>query len=178
MSKSFCRSVIIGVGLMIFGACVATPPPSTVSPPTPQAPAISALQTGLPAQSLAPNECGLFLWSKTDISKFVFFKRAGEDVALFWMDESVTKLQEISFAGRIFGQFYTEYDFQSEAGQNVSVSYIPGVDLQDGARIASGSIQYMDPKGWRTILPVLGARVCQPVVQGPQSVTTDGFQER
>lgn len=120
-------------------------------------------QRGLPPQTLAPNECGLFLWSKTDASKFVFFTRAGQSEALFLLDDVPTPLRSISEGGEVFGQFYTETKFKTEDGRDVSLSYEPGEALTDGARIKNGLMQYADEKGWRTVLPVLGVRVCQPV---------------
>jgi len=112
---------------------------------------------------LAPNECGLFLWSKTDASKFVFFTRAGQSNALFLLNDTPEKLQTTSEGGDVFGQFYTEMKFKTEEGLDVSLSYEPGEELTDGARIKNGLMQYADEKGWLTVLPVLGVRVCQPV---------------
>lgn len=121
--------------------------------------------TGLPPQNLASNECGLFLWSKTNISQFIFFTRAGEDTALFLLDDTPTELNTVSVGGNVFGQFFTETNYQSSEGQAFSLSFIPGEGLANGARISSGGIQYKNDDGWKTVLPVLGARVCQPVIQ-------------
>jgi len=145
-------------------AC-ASPVVTPVSEPIADIATTDTVQTerGLPPQRLAPNECGLFLWSKTDASKFVFFTRAGESDALFLLNDAPTKLRTLSEGGDIFGQFYTKMKFKTEAGLDVSLSYEAGEQLTDGARIKNGLMQYTDEKGWRTVLPVLGVRVCQPV---------------
>lgn len=123
--------------------------------------------TSLPAQKLAPNECGLFLWSKTDASRFVFFAKAGAREALFLLDGLPTDLRPVSESGQIFGQFYTQTEYVTEAGRGVSLSYAPGEVLTDGARISDGTIQFTDGAGWRTVLPVLGVRACQPAQAVP-----------
>lgn len=123
---------------------------------------------GLPAQKLGPNECGLFLWSKTDVSKFVFFAKAGAEEALFLMDDTAIDLVPVSEGGEIFGQFFTEMTYASGTGRTIALSYEPGETLQDGARISNGTIQFVDDKNWRTVLPVLGVRVCQPVIPEKQ----------
>lgn len=126
---------------------------------------------GLPAQSLQPNECGLFLWSANDISNFVFFARAGQPNVVAHIDGKTTDLAITGRAGDVFGQFFTEYKFATDDGEAVSLSYEPGQELTDGARIQSGALQYATADGWRMVVPVLGARVCQPLVAGPNSVT-------
>jgi hypothetical protein len=140
---------------------------SVSAPPADTEPSIGVdgtqTQRGLPPQTLAPNECGLFLWSKTDTSKFVFFTKAGGGDALFLLNDAPVTLETIAQGGDVFGQFYTELKYKTESGLEVSLSYEPGEILTDGARIKNGIMQYTDNKGWLTVLPVLGVRVCQPV---------------
>ena len=135
-----------------------------------QSAAPSSFSKGLAPQTLEPNECGLFLWSKNDISTFVFFTQAGQDTAVAYLEGKTTNLAITERAGALFGQFFTTYQFTVDDGRAVSLDYIPGETLTDGARVQSGAIQFADAEGWRTVLPVLGARVCQPNVAGPNSV--------
>jgi len=121
---------------------------------------------GLPPQELAPGECGLFLWSRTDTTRFVFFARAGANNALFLLEEEPKKLTKLVERGELFGQFYTIIEFQTEAGAPVWLSYEPGQALDGGARVSNGLIQYHNSEGWQVSLPVLGARVCQPAAAG------------
>jgi len=60
---------------------------------------------GLPPQELAPGECGLFLWSRTDTTRFVFFARAGANNALFLLEEEPKKLTKLVERGELFGNF-------------------------------------------------------------------------
>ena len=161
MPKQFNLLLLIS----ILSACAtAVITPEVKAEPEAAATAAAPTPRGLAPQSLAPNECGLFLWSKTDASKFVFFTKAGQSDALFLLNDMPTPLRTVSEGGDIFGQFFTRIKFKTESGADVSLSYERGEPLTDGARIKNGLMQYSDEKGWLTVLPVLGVRVCQPAI--------------
>ena len=158
----------------VLSACATASPTSSEQENTVEAEENTAAivqAASLPAQTLEPNECGLFMWSKTDPSKFVFFNRAGETDALFLMDSKVTELTTVSFGGDIFGQFFTDVDYQTITGRNISLSYQAGEDIANGARISSGVIEYRNDEDWLTTLPVVGLRFCQPLQAGDSPVT-------
>jgi hypothetical protein len=146
--------------IVLMGACQSVPP-ETEPQPGPTADVAEAPR-GLPPQRLGKDECGLFLWSKADISRFVFFSRASEDTALAYLNNASVELIRTGRAGDIFGQFFTETTYLADSGLEVRLSFEPGEELVDGARISSGIINFSDVDGWRNVLPVLGARVCQP----------------
>jgi len=120
---------------------------------------------GLPAQRLSPGECGLFFWSKTDVSQFVFFMRAAEPSALFLIDEAPSELSLTSTGGTLFEQFFTEMNYLTNEGQEIALDFAVGEALEDGHRLPSGRISYADQEGWRTVLPIIGVHACQPVFQ-------------
>jgi len=124
---------------------------------------LSSEDVSLPAQTLQVNECGLFMWSKTDPSKFIFFNKAGEATALFLMDGRTTEITTVSASGDIFGQFFTDVDYLTETGRPISISYQAGENIANGARISSGFIQYRNDKNWLKTLPIVGVRFCQPL---------------
>lgn len=125
--------------------------------------AISTLpQSGLGPQELASGECGLFLWSQTDVSKFIFFSRALSGEALLAQGDAPITLMQTNAGGDIFGQFTTEMMYGSETGNTYNLSITPGDELEGGQRLESGLMTIADPEGWVTKLPVLGVRACQP----------------
>lgn len=150
---------ISALGAALFlAACASTPDAEETSP--------SALddvpRVGLAAQTLAAGECGLFLWSKTDISRFAFFSRALSGTALFKPDETETRLSQTRSRGTIFGQFTTDMGFAAPDGSQIDLTFRAGEVLQGGQRVDAGLITVTDPDGWQTKLPVLGVRACQP----------------
>lgn len=119
--------------------------------------------SGLPSQQLAPGECGLFLWSQTDISKFVFFTKSAQPMALLLLEDRPVNVTLDEAGGDIFGQFLTDLAYiVPQTGQRVSISYAAGEELVGGARVSAGRITYQDSEGWTRVLPVLGVRACQP----------------
>ncbi|MEL7480866.1 MAG: hypothetical protein AAGJ29_04845 [Pseudomonadota bacterium] len=152
---------------LLLGACAATPQDeddgSTVAPQPSVTEGVP--RSGLPAQRLGPGECGLFLWSKTDISRFVFFAKSGSQQALFLYEDAPTSLALVQSAGDVFGQFLTDLTYViPETGREIMISYAPGEELLGGARISSGRISYRADDGWTHVLPILGVRSCQPTV--------------
>ena len=119
-------------------------------------------QSALGPQTLDPGECGLFLWSKTDVTKFIFYSEALTGAARFAKDELPIELVQTGAGGNIFGQFNTRMSYQSEDGLGFDLRIEPGEVLEGGQRIESGMITTIDPEGWQTKLPVLGVRAGQP----------------
>lgn len=170
------KSIAIVAAICFLAACATTDPES--EPELVEAAvAVSDEPNGLPAQTLGKDECGLFLWSQADISRFIFFAKAGEETALFLMNNEPTELSTVSVGGDIFGQFFTQSSYASASGSIVDLSFEAGDELIDGARISSGSIQFSDSDGWRTVLPVLGARVCQPYSANTENAPASATEE-
>lgn len=125
-------------------------------------PAIDSVpNSALGPQELLTGECGLFLWSQTDVSKFIFFSKALSNQALFAQDDVPIALTQISAGGDIFGQFNTRMTYLADDGREVALVLEAGEVLDGGQRIESGLISIRDREGWDTKLPVLGVRACQ-----------------
>lgn len=151
------------IGFAVFGiAACATPVVETPDADRVQPSAIESLPvSGLGPQTLEAGECGLFLWSKTDIDTFIFFSRANTGEALFARDETPITLEQTAAGGDIFGQFQTRLGYSGD-GDQYALSLTPGEPLNGGQRIEAGLFTITDREGWQTKLPVLGVRACQP----------------
>ena len=127
------------------------------------APAVSVIpQSGLGAQTLAANECGLFLWSKTQPDRLIFFQRAASGQARIKIADQTVDAVQSANRGNIFGQFMTEQTILAPGGQQVGISFTAGEELQGGQRIDDGRMTITAEEGWRTVIPVLGVRACKP----------------
>lgn len=125
--------------------------------------AMAALpETALQAQELLPGECGLFLWSKTDTSKFIFFSKAITETATLTQGELPVALTQTGAGGDLFGEFNTRTTYRAENGSDVELELTPGEMLDGGQRVRDGLITVTNSAGWLTKLPVLGVRACQP----------------
>ncbi|MEO0608076.1 MAG: hypothetical protein AAFY82_07575 [Pseudomonadota bacterium] len=126
-------------------------------------PAIDSIpQSGLGPQVLRAGDCGLFLWSKTDVTKFIFFSQALTGTARFAKEDVPMELAQTGAGGNIFGQYNTRMSYQSTDGLIFDLLIEPGEVLDGGQRIKSGMLTTTDSEGWRTKLPILGVRACQP----------------
>jgi len=125
-------------------------------------PAIDSVpSSGLGPQELLSGECGLFLWSQTDVSKFIFFSKALAGTAVFAQGELPIALTQTTAGGDIFGQFNTRMEFVSDDNRVLLLTVVPGEILEGGQRLETGLISLTDKEGWQTKLPVLGVRACQ-----------------
>lgn len=126
-------------------------------------PAIDSVpSSALGPQDVLAGECGLYLWSQTDTTKFIFFSKALSGTARFAQGEIPIALEQIGAGGDIFGQFNTEMRYVSEDGRDLTLSFVSGEMMNGGQRISDGLISLTDKEGWQTKLPVLGVRACQP----------------
>jgi len=130
--------------------------------PTSLKPAIDSIpQSGLGPQELMAGECGLFLWSQTDVTKFIFFSKALTGTASFAQGDVPIQLAQATAGGDIFGQFNTSMRYRSRDGRQLQLTIVQGEELDGGQRIESGLLTMTDAEGWLTKLPVLGVRACQ-----------------
>lgn len=123
-------------------------------------PEIHHSSSGLAAQTLAPGDCGLFLWNKTNSQTFVFFQRAGEAVARYF-DGAEVELANTSIDGVLFGEFYTMTKWTAPDGGSVVLSIVPGEEIDGGQRIPSGVISVVNADGWEIKTPVAGVTACK-----------------
>ncbi|MEL7031429.1 MAG: hypothetical protein AAGL97_10690 [Pseudomonadota bacterium] len=125
-------------------------------------PAINSVpSSGLGPQELSEGECGLFLWSQTDVSKFIFFSKALSGEAVFAQDETPIQMTQTMAGGDIFGQFNTRMEYITIDNRAVELTLVPGELLEGGQRLERGLLSVADRDGWLTKLPVLGVRACK-----------------
>lgn len=118
---------------------------------------------GLPPQTLAAGECGLFLWGMAAPRRFTFFTEASSGEALVLHESAPHKLVMTDTNGEVFGQFFTQMQYLSADGSwSINLSLKPGEVLEGGQRVESGRLVTTGADGWETVLPVTGVRACIP----------------
>ena len=157
---------LILFAVLLLGACATQPTPSSAGT---RADNIAEPSDQLPAQALPPGKCGLFLWSKDEPRRLVFFTEADAVAANAALGMGAVLLTRTKQGGRLFGQFMTESNYVAPDGGVVSLVFVPGAMLEDGQRISEGRISVIAPEGWETLIPVVGLRACQPDAAGEAS---------
>ncbi|MEZ6000849.1 hypothetical protein [Hyphomonas sp.] len=128
------------------------------------APSITAepVEYALPAQTLKPGKCGLFLWTRDEPRHFVLFFTAGEATAEAILDGRRQALTIDSQEGDVFGQFLTRMAFRKPDGNPVSLTLSPGEEIEGGRRVPLARLIYNNAEGWEIITPLTGLTACQP----------------
>lgn len=153
------RWLILGVAFWALSAC-ATREPSRSESAAADAPTQTA-EDQLPAQTLDPGACGLFLWTTDKPSRFVFFMRAGESDAKVQSADGPKDLRLTHQEGTLMGQFATKTVFQTASAEQVLLSFGPGEEIDGGQRIRNGRLVFLGKDNWETIVPVVGLAACQ-----------------
>jgi len=159
------RLFLVSAVSLLLAACASNSDERSVtsSVQTMDSPVSEVPPEGLPPQSLAAGECGLFLWGMAAPRRFTFFTESSSGEALILLDEAPQKLIVTDTNGEVFGQFFTETQYLSADGTwSVNLSLKPGELLEGGQRIESGRLVTTGADGWETVLPVTGVRACIP----------------
>lgn len=146
-------------GLALLGACA-----SSGTSPVADAPssASETVEYSLPAQTLEPGKCGLFLWTRDEPRHFVLFFTAGDATAEAILDGRRQTLRIDSQDGDVFGQFLTRMVFSKPDGESVTLTLAPGEEIEGGRRVPLARMIYDNAEGWEIITPLTGLTACQP----------------
>ena len=146
---------------LLVAACASsgTEEPAVVASPGAEAsPAVKAL----PAQTLEPGTCGLFLWTRDEPRHFILFYVAGESTAKAVLGGRAQTLEIGSQEGDVIGQFLSRMILRAEDGQMVSLTLSPGEEIDGGRRVPLARMISRDAEGWEIITPLTGLTACQP----------------
>lgn len=181
--SNLCAAIIVAASSLVLTGCVTTTPEEPKKAVAKGAGDVSEdpritqkdildstadfILSALPAQKLAPGDCGLFLFADQPTPRFVFFGQSAKDYGLIRHFGKEVPLKLISSGGDIFDQTYSEQSFEAPSeGLKVTLSLNGYTATRDGGRIPSGSLRLTDKEGWTTVTPVAGATTCNRDVAG------------
>ncbi len=153
------NKLILLSGLAFLGACASSGAPPAADAPTG---ASTATTASLPAQTLEPGTCGLFLWTRDEPRHFVLFFAAGDPTAEAIVNGRQQTLNVDSQDGNVFGQFLTRMAFSAPDGDAVTLTLTPGEEIEGGRRVPLARMIYDNEEGWEIITPLTGLTACQP----------------
>ncbi len=153
------NKLILLSGLAFLGACASSGAPPAADVPTG---ASTAATASLPAQTLEPGTCGLFLWTRDEPRHFVLFFGAGDTTAKAIMNGRQQTLRVDSQDGDVFGQFLTRMVFSAPDGDDITLTMTPGEEIEGGRRVPLARMIYDNEEGWEIITPLTGLTACQP----------------
>lgn len=154
------NKLILLFGLACLGACASSGAPAATD--TPKTGPSEVAAASLPAQTLAPGTCGLFLWTRDEPRHFVLFFKAGDATAEAIVDGRHQTLNVDSQDGDVFGQFLTRMALSAPDGDPVMLTLEPGEEIDGGRRVPLARLMYDNEEGWEIITPLTGLTACQP----------------
>jgi len=114
----------------------------------------------LPPQRMARGECGLFLWSRDDSPRFIFFSGFSGSGARMILDGRIVELERRdAFASA--ARMPLEQSYATATGRLIEVKLTPGESLDGGVRIPAASISAEQEDGWSRVTPAVGMTACQ-----------------
>lgn len=144
------RFVCLPVFIM-FTACATTQNEPATS-------ANSVKPKALSAQTLAPGECGLFVWSAGEDKIFTLFSRSKTNSGVWFGPNGEAALKITGRSGVPTNGQYPKQDF-ADAGLSL-VLKSPEVITQ-GTRYKQGTLKQQSPEGGYKVTPVVGLSMCQ-----------------
>jgi hypothetical protein len=157
------RGIWIGVMALVATACAS-------GGPAPERAVAEALQvegspseliTNLPAQSLAPGQCGVFLFETRQPNHFVVF------------EDEANRLVRLVHAGAVYEAAVTPQPggflpgdtfvrrYAMEGGRVFTLEGRVGQDTPSGQRLVEVILTTVEPDGARIVRPVGGVRRCR-----------------
>jgi len=166
--KRFASSVLP----LLLGACAILPSGGArsageVSPAMERANAVEIAEGdmidigALPAQELAPGECGLFLFAAKPTKRFVFFATASAGTGVMKLNGEMVTLVRTGGEGPVIDQHFTEQTYSAPAyGLELAVSIELTSTALAGSRVDGGALRLTREDGWSMVVPVAGATTC------------------
>lgn len=116
----------------------------------------------LVAQRLAPGECGMFLWSRSEERPLVFFSNSKHGDARVMIDGRQQEIPKVAAAGEAIAGQQAEQSFSwRDLRFNIAVEFERRRELPRGAVIQRGTLQVQHRDGWHYVVPVGGLVACE-----------------
>ena len=147
---SLMRHYILALGLLL-ASCATTATDVPVPEPSP-------VTAGISAKTLAPGECGLYVWTADAAKTFTLFA-AGSRVTYLRGGTEVLLTEKNSTEPPASSR-----KFLDDNGKALSLTLLSPQQIDEGTRYKSGRLISLDDDGWEKIVPVVGFYACQPEI--------------
>lgn len=140
------RSYVLALGLMFSGCATLSQNDSKLS------------ETAMGSKTLAPGDCGLYVWTAGTAKTFTLFASPSE-ISYFKGSSEIRLTEEQASTPP-----KTTRKFKDEAGKVLSLTLLSPQEIDGGIRYKSGRLTSLSDDGWDIVVPVVGLYACQPIV--------------
>lgn len=135
------RLFILAMALTLIGC--ATPP--------------KEMPVTMAEKTLAPGECGLYVWTADAAKTFTLFASPNE-ISYMSGGTSVALTEKNPTTPPL-----TAREFRDETGKVLTLTLLSAQDIEGGTRYKAGRLTSVSEDGWEKVVPVVGLYACQPV---------------
>lgn len=152
------RLFILALGLLL-ASCATAPKdnPAPASEPNESSEvSFGPLTPGLAAKTLAPGECGLYVWTADAAKTFTLFAKDSRVIYLSGGKELLLTEKNPTVPPA------NSREFRDENGKALFLTLLSPQQIEEGTRYKSGRLVSLDADGWEKIVPIVGFYACQP----------------
>ena len=152
------RLFILALGVLLASCATApkdNPAPASSSDESSD-PFFGPLTLGHAAKTLAPGECGLYVWTADAAKTFTLFAKSSRVIYLSGGKEILLTEKNPTVPPA------NNREFRDENGKVLSLTLLSPQQIEDGTRYKSGRLISLDADGWEKIVPIVGFYACQP----------------
>lgn len=116
----------------------------------------------LPAQTLAPGDCGLFVWTADQERRFILFSQSQSKTGLWHDGGESHALTLIQASGDAAQNQFPNSQYSVASNTTLLLSLENRQVITDGTRFKSGTLTAKAGGAWERVSPVVGLAACQP----------------
>ena len=139
------RIFFLALSLVLAG-CATTPQDNTENP---------AVISG---KTLAPGECGLYVWTADTTKTFTLFA-APYEISYLKKGEMVSLTEKSPTSPPA-----SVRKFIDSEGKSLTLTLLSPQEIDGGIRYKAGRLMSLSEDGWEKVVPIVGLYVCQPLV--------------
>ncbi|WP_026942423.1 hypothetical protein [Hellea balneolensis] len=109
-------------------------------------------------KTLAPGDCGLYVWTADAIKTFTLFASSTE-ISYFKGQEEIMLTED-----NPANPPSTIRSFTDTEGKTLSLTLLSPEDIEGGIRYKAGRLTSLSSDGWEKVVPIVGFYACQPLL--------------
>lgn len=109
-------------------------------------------------KTLAPGECGLYVWTGDAAKTFTLFASPSE-ISYFEKSVEATLIETNNANPQS-----TIRNFTDETGKIFNLTLLSPENIEGGIRYKAGRLTSLSSDGWEKVVPIVGFYACQPLL--------------
>lgn len=130
----------------VLAGCATTPQDNTENPKV------------ISGKTLAPGECGLYVWTADTTKTFTLFA-APHEISYLKKGEMVRLTEKSPTSPPASVRNFTDAE-----GKSLTLTLLSPEEIDGGIRYKAGRLTSLSEDGWEKVMPIVGLYACQPLI--------------